>query len=180
MQKVIFKLTIVTKTDLKFLSMPTVFLRKKFTLSIRIVCSNSILLILSFLNSHFFSIPIRLKPLEQRIELMDGLLQKTSLPIFTSLLHLILLPLIVLCSGKKSDSSSVAPTQNTGETASPSGFWGSQKSRKKARKIVDRSMGSRRRKASTNEQQRSGRKKRGKAKSTQVSGSEETKDTIHI
>ncbi|EGT49432.1 hypothetical protein CAEBREN_10977 [Caenorhabditis brenneri] len=56
-------------------------------------------------------------PLEQRMELMDGLFQRTWLHILPSLLHLILLPLIVLCSGKKSDS--VAPTQETGETASP-------------------------------------------------------------
>ncbi|CAL2034703.1 unnamed protein product [Caenorhabditis brenneri] len=56
-------------------------------------------------------------PLEQRMDLMDGLFQKIWLLIFTSLLHLILLPLIVLCSGKKSDSNSVAPTQETGETA---------------------------------------------------------------
>ncbi|CAL2034695.1 unnamed protein product [Caenorhabditis brenneri] len=51
---------------------------------------------------------------------MGGIFQKTWLSIFTSLLHLILLPLIVLCSGKKSDLNSVAPTQETGETASPS------------------------------------------------------------
>ncbi|EGT49401.1 hypothetical protein CAEBREN_20883 [Caenorhabditis brenneri] len=51
---------------------------------------------------------------------MGGLFQQNWLPIFTILLHLILLPLIVLCSGKKSDLNSVAPTQETGETASPS------------------------------------------------------------
>ncbi|CAL2034694.1 unnamed protein product [Caenorhabditis brenneri] len=120
---------------------------------------------------------------------MDGLFQQTWLLIFTSLLHLILLALIVLCSGKKSDSSSVAPTQNTGETASPKTFWDIEhKSRKKARKREEISRRDQRQgRASTDERpvkpkrkisMRSPRKKRGIAQSTQVTGSE--KETIHI